>query len=112
MDVTTATETEYTAFMLITALPAWLRLSRPERAAVADKTLGAALRGHPRTTARFFDAEAFSARCSDVLLFTTTDLADYYLVVEELRDSPLFTVPYFHLDELVLAVEDGHQAAG
>ncbi|OLR93684.1 darcynin family protein [Actinokineospora bangkokensis] len=111
MDVTTAPQTEYTAFMLLTALPAWLRLSRAERERVADATLGTALARHPRTTARFFDLEAFSARSSDVAVFTTRDLDDYYLVVEELRDSPLFTEPYFRLDDLLLGIEDGHRAA-
>ncbi|MGW5309638.1 darcynin family protein [Nocardia thailandica] len=107
-----APPTEYTAFMLLTALPEWLSLTRAERRRVADAALGAALDGRTRTTMRFFDAEAFSARCSDVAVFTTTDLAEYYLVIEALRDSALFTVPYFRLDDLILSVEDGHRAAG
>lgn len=116
MDVTNASSvvspTEYTAFMLLTALPEWLALSRSERRRIADAALGTVLGGRVSTSMRFFDAEAFSARCSDIAVFTTTDLAEYYLVIEELRDSALFTTPYFRLDELILALEDGHRAAG
>ena len=98
--------------MLLTALPAWLSLSRQERRELADATLGTALRKHPAISMRFFDAEAFTARCSDIAIFTTTDLDEYYLLVEDLRDSPLYTVPYFRLDDLILTIEDGHEVAG
>ncbi|MFE7741788.1 darcynin family protein [Nocardia sp. NPDC057455] len=97
--------------MLLTALPDWLALSRPERRRIADSALRSALADRPRTAMRFFDAEAFSARCSDIAVFTTTDLAEYYLVIERLRDSALFTTPYFRVEDLILAMEDGHRAA-
>ena len=109
MDVTPASEK--TAFLLLTALPAWLALARERRQEIADSTLGAALRRRPGITMRFYDAEAFTARCSDIAVFTIADLDAFYLLVEDLRDSQLFTVPYFRLDELILAVEDGHRAA-
>ncbi|MFC8384309.1 darcynin family protein [Nocardia sp. NPDC057272] len=116
MDVTNASSlgaepTEYTAFMMLTALPAWLAMSRPERRRIADAALGTALRDRTKTTMRFYDAEAFSARSSDIAVFATTDLDEYYLVIEHLRDSALFTTPYFRLEDLILSVEDGHRAA-
>ncbi|MFD3704476.1 darcynin family protein [Nocardia sp. NPDC058658] len=116
MNVTNASSpgvepTEYTAFMMLTALPAWLALSRPERRNIADAALGTALAARTKTTMRFYDAEAFTARCSDIAVFATTDLDEYYLAVEQLRDSALFTTPYFRLDDLILSVEDGHRAA-
>ncbi|MFE9789312.1 darcynin family protein [Nocardia salmonicida] len=116
MDVTNASSlgvepTEYTAFMMLTALPAWLALSRPQRRHIADTALGTALAAQTKTTMRFYDAEAFSARCSDIAVFATTDLAEYYLVIEQLRDSALFTTPYFRLEDLIVSVEDGHRAA-
>jgi hypothetical protein len=103
------THASFTAFMLLTALPAWLSRTRPERERISEETLGAALGRHPGISMRFFDAEAFSGRCSDVAMFTTDDLSDYYVFVEELRDGPLFTVPYFKVEDVILTIEDGHK---
>lgn len=103
------THASFTVFMLLTALPSWLCRSRAERGRISEETLGAALGGHPAVTMRFFDAEAFSGRCSDVVMFTTDDLSDYYVLVEELRDGPLFTEPYFRVEDIIVTIEDGHR---
>ncbi|MGY1901178.1 darcynin family protein [Nocardia gipuzkoensis] len=117
MDVTNASSlgveaevADCTAFTLWTALPDWLALSRPERRRIADAALGVAFADRPSTAMRFFDAEAFSARCSNIAV-STTDPAEYYPVIERLRDSALFTTPDFRHEDLILAAEDGHRAA-
>ncbi|MEP3351649.1 MAG: darcynin family protein [Marinomonas sp.] len=56
---------------------------------------------------RLFDAEAFSAYCSDVVMFETTNIRDYYFAIEEMRDSKLYTVPYFDVVSIILAIENG-----
>ncbi|GAA4423862.1 hypothetical protein GCM10023148_25870 [Actinokineospora soli] len=94
----------YTAFMLLTALPAWLALPRSTRDEIAGK-----LPTDAAVEVRFYDAEAFSARCSDVAVFATDDLAAYYRLVEALRDSPLFAEPYFRVEDVILSIEDGHR---
>lgn len=103
------TRASFTVFMLLTALPSWLSRTRAERGRISEETLGTALSRHPGITMRFFDAEAFSGRCSDIAMFSTDDLSDYYVLVEELRDEPLFTVPYFRVEDIIVTIEDGHK---
>lgn len=93
-------------FVCLRALPSWLRLPRPERDRIASAALGAALGGRD-VTLRHFDAEAFSADCSDIALFEAGDALAFNGVMEALRDSPLFAEPYFELVRIIPAIEDG-----
>jgi hypothetical protein len=96
----------FTLFVLLRALPAWLALPRARRDAIGSTAVAQALAGQP-VTLRHFDAEAFTAQCSDVSLFETDDLRAFYAVMERLRDSPLFAHPYFELVQIIPAIEDG-----
>lgn len=98
-----------TVFMLLRTTPAWLALSRPERAGIAGKAFSDAMTDGA-VSLRYFDAEAFHGRVTDVAMFDAQDLFAYYAVVERLRDSPLFSVPYFQVVDVVPALEDGYQA--
>lgn len=94
-----------TLFMMLWASPDWLRLSRADRnriagAALADVT-GA------EVSLRHFDAEAFCARISDIVMLTAQSAETLYFAVERLRDTPLITEGYFRLVEIVPAFEDG-----
>jgi hypothetical protein len=101
----------YTYFVMLRALPAWLQLSREERKCLADRHMGAALaRNKGLLTMRYFDAEAFSAPCSDVMMIETLDPKHHYFFMEQLRDSPLFSVPHFEVLNIVATIEDGYQA--
>lgn len=97
----------YTLFVLLKALPAWLQLPRSQRQLIAQSALGQAL-SEGGLSFRFFDAEAFHARISDIACFETHDLERYYFAMERLRDSPLFSAPYFELQDIVPAIEQGH----
>jgi len=101
--------TRWAIFMHLRTTPAWLRLPRAERARIAEAAFGPALHDMP-VRLRYFDAEAFSGRCTDVAMFETEDLQAYYFVVERLRDSPIFTTPYFEVVDVVTTIEDGYSA--
>ena len=96
----------YTIFMLLKAEPAWLRLSRRERNTIAEGALGAALAGLT-VSHRHFDAEAFCGACSDVAVFETESLTDYYVAIERLRDTVIFSEPFFSVVSIIPALEDG-----
>lgn len=97
-------------FVHLRALPAWLKLPRPQRAALAAQTLGAAIAASPDVRVRHFDAEAYSAPCSDIMLIETAQPAAHYFFMERLRDSVLLTEPYFEVLQIVPAIEDGYRA--
>lgn len=97
-----------TMFMLLNALPAWLSLSRPGRRAFLGQVIEPILAAHPATRMRYYDAEAFSGRCSDIAVFETEDVLDYSDLVEDLRDSAFFAAPYFAVVDIIPAIENGY----
>lgn len=99
----------FTAFVLLMTTPAWLALPRAERSGIAEAAFATAI---PDDTVRlrYFDAEAFSGRVSDVAMLQAASPEAYYFAIERLRDTPLFTVPYFRIVEIIPAFEDGFQA--
>jgi len=96
----------WTVFMLLKTRPDWLALNRTDRARIAGEAFASAL-PDDRVRLRYFDAEAFSGKCTDVAMFETDDLQAYYFAVERLRDTPLFSHPYFEVVEIIPAMEDG-----
>ena len=105
------TQTPYTILMMMTATPAWLGQSRQERAIFTATVIQPVLERYAdRVQVRFYDAEAFAAHCSDFAMFTTRDLKDYYFLIEALRDTALFAVPYFVVNDVLIGLENGYQA--
>lgn len=99
----------YTVFILLRATPAWLRLTRDQRRALSEQHLGGALAASPGIQVRHFDAEAFSAFCSDVMTVETDDPGAHYFFMERLRDTPLLNEPYFEVVQVIPAIEDGYR---
>ena len=101
---------KYVFFLMLRATPAWLALSRLQRRDIADQHLRPLLAASgDKLTMRYFDAEAFTADCSDVMMTETADPKLHYYFMEGLRDSPLITVPYFEVVRIVPAIEDGYE---
>lgn len=94
-------------FLLVNALPAWLRLPRSERAHIFETEVLALLPRYPGLRLRHFDCEAYSAVCSDVLMIEAADARVLHFFVEGLRDSAIHTVPYFEVKQILPAWEDG-----
>jgi Darcynin, domain of unknown function len=97
----------YSFFMLVRTTDAWLALPPPQRFAFLRAQVEPRLRAHPAVTLRFFDAEAFSARVTDVLLWQTTSLGAYGALIEGLRETAFWGV-YFQVVEIVPAVENAY----
>jgi hypothetical protein len=104
------TSMRFAVFIMLQATEAWLALTRAARSELSERHVGASLAKYRALTLRYFDAEAFSAVCSDVMLITTDDLQQYYDFIETLRDSPMITTPYFRIVQIVPAVEDGFRS--
>ncbi len=43
------------------------------------------------------------ARCSDIAIFEVADLNDYAALINALRNTKLYTVPYFDIVDFLLA---------
>jgi hypothetical protein len=98
-----------TYFMMLKTLPAWLALSRRERRDFTKAVVEPILAAHPATRLRYYDAEAFSGRCTDIAVFETDQVQDYHDLVEALRDTAFFNAPYYEVVDIIPAVEGGYQ---
>jgi len=94
-------------FVHLRALPAWLSLSRIARNQVIAEDVAPVIAKFHSASFRWFDAEAFTARCSDILLLENLDARSASHVMEALRDTRAFSVPYFELVDVFPALEDG-----
>jgi hypothetical protein len=98
-----------TFFMHLRSSPAWLALSRQARADFIKATVRPIFARYLDVTLRFYDAEAFTGRITDVAVFETTNLRAYYFLIDALRDTAFLGLPYFEVVEVVPAIEDGYQ---
>jgi hypothetical protein len=104
---TTAKELNHVYFMLVKTTIAWLQLSAKERFEFLETAISPLLKKHPSVKMRFFDAEAFSAHYTDVLMWEAPEVKDYQFLVEELRET-LFWGTYFEIVEIVPAIENAY----
>lgn len=100
-------EIKHTFFMLVKTTHAWLALDPPARFAYLGDKIEPILQRAPQVKLRFFDAEAFNARITDVVMWETTDLAAYLAIVESLREIE-FWDRYFEVVEIVPAIENAY----
>jgi len=96
-----------TLFMLVRTTPAWLALPPKERFAFFDAHVEPLLAAQPAVKLRFYDAEFYDARVSDVLVWETPDQAAYRTIVEGLRETP-FWDHYFHIVDIIPAIENAY----
>jgi hypothetical protein len=97
----------YTVFMLLKANPPWLALSRDERDALYDSALVMIFNRFPSVRLRCFDASAFHGRCSDILVWDTTDVPEYHEAVQALRQHALLDQRHFELVDVIASIPDG-----
>ena len=98
---------KFTFFVLMRATKEWLTLSRNQRNEFVETNLNPLFAQYTSVSVRFYDAEAFSTRCSDIAMFETENLQEYYFLMDGIRDSKIFTVPYFEFIEIIPALEGG-----
>jgi len=48
-----------------------------------------------------------NAKHTDFIIIETTDLDQYYYFWEEVRDSKIYTEPYFLINEIIIGKKDG-----
>ncbi len=99
----------FSIFLLVKAHQRWLLLSRQQRAEMFQQHVAVHFGGDSNLRMRFFDAEAFHGKLSDIMMIETEDLRASYYFIETLRDSPIFQQAYFELVDVIPAIENGFQ---
>jgi hypothetical protein len=100
------TNAKTTVFFLLRASFEWLKLTPAERNGFSESALRPILRKYPQVKLRYFDAEAYSADVSDVLVWEFASDRAYEAVVESLRET-WFWNHYFEVVKILRCVEDG-----
>lgn len=87
----------------------YLQLSREARFGHWMK-LQEIIRGHPKVSVVWHDADAISGECSDFVICHFRSLFDYHCMWEEIKDGPLFATPYFHISRVLIGMENAFVA--
>ncbi|CAH0537720.1 darcynin family protein [Vibrio marisflavi] len=98
---------KYSFFVHMNATRNWLSLDREDRNTYFSETVEEIFSRYPSVSVRLYDAEAFTAKCSDIAVYETENIQDYYYLIEELRDTKVFTEPYFEIVDIFPAIENG-----
>ncbi|MCL6218027.1 darcynin family protein [Zunongwangia pacifica] len=97
----------YTILVLMNATSSWLSLTRSERSKFVEKELTPIfIRVSETVNVRLFDSEYFHSSVSDFMLISTTNLDDYKLLIELLRDTKVYGVPYFEVKDIIVGQEN------
>jgi hypothetical protein len=94
-----------TFFILMNATKEWLALTSAEREAFVATEVGSIFAANSNVEVTFYDAEAFSGRCSDIAVFEARSIDAYTAVIDALRNTKLYTVPYFDIIDIIPARE-------
>ena len=97
-----------TVFWLIKTTPEWLQLpphGDGGRFAFGKGVLNPILAKYPGARMAFFDCEAFTADCTDVMIWTVTDLEHYNGVVNDLRETKFWS-SFFTIEKIIPAIEN------
>lgn len=102
------TNDDLTVFMMVKTMPEWLGMPVAERFEHFNNFMGPILKKFQNeVTCRIFDTEFFSARVTDIWMWEATSKHAYELVVEELRETPLWD-RYFSIVEILAGVENAY----
>lgn len=104
---TMETKKPYTILVLMNATPKWLSLTRDQRSQFFEKQVMPIFQKVGQSVeTKLFDSEYFHAKVSDFMIITTTDLNQYKLLIELLRDSKIYGVPYFEIVDIIVGQEN------
>jgi hypothetical protein len=97
----------HTFFMLVRTTPPWLQLTPTERFGFLGDVIAPILAKHTGVSMRFFDAEAFHGRYTDVVMWETDTVMAYQALVEDLRET-LFWDTYFEVVDIIASIENAY----
>lgn len=102
------TTDDMTVFMLVKTMPEWLNMSIDQRFETFHGVMGPILEQHgDQVRFRFYDTEFYSARITDVWVWDVKSRHAYEMVVEALRESPMWD-RLFSIVEILAGVENAY----
>ena len=103
---------DYTIVMSYSFSNEWRALGREARHAFeAEHVFPILARYRDRLVFRSYDADAFTTRTSDFMIFETQDLSAFYYLVEELRDSQFLALGYAAITDVLIGINNEYKRA-
>jgi Darcynin, domain of unknown function len=99
---------DLTVFMLVKTTPEWLGFTIDQRFAHFTRYMNPILKKYENQVRfSFYDTEFFSARATDVWVWEAKSRHAYELIVEELRETPLWD-RFFSIVEILAGVRNAY----
>ena len=99
---------DITVFMMVKTMPEWLGMPIAERFTHFNGCMKPILEKYQgEVQCRIFDTEFFSTRVTDVWMWEAQSRHAYEMVVEELRETPLWD-RFFSIVEILAGVENAY----
>jgi hypothetical protein len=103
----------YVVLCMFNVTTKWLAMAPEERKVFRNRCFGPILVRHSeRVRPRLFDMWAFNSRATDIMMCETRDLGAYYDLMNELKETELFSGGFIERTETFMAVEDDFLLAG
>ncbi len=100
----------YSIVMCYTFSNEWLQKPAAERRAYeGEHIFPIFIRHGERIKRASFDAEAFTTQFSDFMILQTEDIGSWYLLMEELRASPMLTKGYVTIANVIIGVNNEYK---
>ena len=102
------TDDDLTVFVLVKTMPEWLGMTIDQRFDHFNRLMIPILKKYEQQVRfRFYDTEFYSARVTDIWVWEAKSRHAYELVVEELRETPLWD-RFFSIVEILAGVENAY----
>ncbi|NEW07001.1 Darcynin 2 [Paenibacillus sp. SYP-B3998] len=88
----------------------WLALSRDSRREYASELYEIIGSHAGEVNVRYFDADAFSGKCTDFVICETENTIAYHHMWEALKDSRAFCGGFYRIKDVVYGIQNAYQA--
>ncbi|UJF34184.1 darcynin family protein [Paenibacillus hexagrammi] len=88
----------------------WLAMPRESRRDYAAELYAIIGKYDSTVHVRYFDADAFSGKCTDFVVCETSDPMAYHCMWEELKDSKAYSEGYYRIKDVIYGIQNAYQA--
>ena len=92
----------------IKAQPSWLQLSRDDRQARWSDVRSIVEEYQGRVSFDYYDADAFHAAHSDMVLCNTNAVLDYHHMWDRIKDTRIFASGYYEITDVRMGIRGVH----
>ncbi|AYA40611.1 hypothetical protein HZS38_09465 [Xenorhabdus nematophila] len=88
----------------------WNALTRNERKKLQNTSLPEILeKYHSTISLRTIDTEGFTAEFQDFVIIETENLSDYYCMLQDMRNTLVFSEKYLSISKVFMGIENAHE---